>query len=175
MCLFGLVVSDIICCYTCIWVAVVARGIFEEYRVVDKLYIFCRIRVVYCYNKNLIDCYLLVVVLIVIAIIFAITILIVISISLCVVLSIFCFLILIVRIFALIICERICHRCNCKLCGRLWYLELLQYLLNWLTKLSIKILQILHRLSRVFVVSKMLSREIRVIELLVEKHTKEID
>ena len=39
----------------------------------------------------------------------------------------------------------------------------------------VKILQILHKLFRIFVVYKLLLKEIRVIELLVEEHTREIN
>jgi len=41
--------------------------------------------------------------------------------------------------------------------------------------LLVEILQILYRLSKIFVVCKLLLREIRVVELLIEEHTKEID
>jgi len=39
----------------------------------------------------------------------------------------------------------------------------------------VQILQILHRLFRIFVIYKLLSKEICVIELLVEEHTRKID
>ncbi len=116
---FRLIVNDIIYCRICTRVAIIIRKVFEEHKVINEFYIFRKIRVVCCYNKSLIDCYLFVIVLIIIAIIFTIFILIVVSISLCVVLFISRLLILIIRIFILIICERICRRCNCEFCERL--------------------------------------------------------
>ncbi len=95
-------------------IAIVVREIFEEHEVVNKFCIFRKIRIVCRHDKDLIDCHLFVVALVVIAIIFAIFISIVNSISLCVVLSIFRLLILIIKVFALTICERICRRYNCE-------------------------------------------------------------
>ncbi len=115
---FSLIVSNIICCYICTRIVVIICKVFEEHKVINEFYIFRKICVVYCYDKNLINCYLLVVALVAIAIIFAIFILIVVSISLCVILFIFYFLILIVKVFALTICEKNCHRCNCESCER---------------------------------------------------------
>ena len=119
ICFFRLIVDDIICCRIYTRIAIVFREIFEEHKVVDKLCIFRKICIVCYYNKNLINCYLLVVILIVIAIIFAIFILIVVLILLCVVLFISRLLILIIRIFALIIRNKIHYYCNCKSCERL--------------------------------------------------------
>jgi len=39
----------------------------------------------------------------------------------------------------------------------------------------VKILQILHRLFEIFVICELLLKEIRVIELLVEEHAKEVN
>ncbi len=119
-----------ICYRICTRIVVIIRKIFEEHKIINEFFTFCRIRVVCCYDKSLINCYLFVIALIVIAIIFAIFILIIVSISLCVVLFISRFLILIIRIFALIICERICRRCNCESCERLQCLKLCRRLLH---------------------------------------------
>ncbi len=110
--------QNIIYCYICTKVAIVVCRIFEKYNIVNRLYIFCKICIVYCYNKNLINYYLFVVTLIVITIIFTIFISIAISILLYIVLSIFCFLILIVKVFALTIRKKICCYCNCKFCEK---------------------------------------------------------
>ncbi len=117
--LFRLTISDIICCRICTRVIIVICEIFKRHKVINKFCIFCKICVICCYDENLINYYLFVVILIVIAIIFAIFISIVVSISLCVVLFISCFLILIIRVFTLIICERICRRFNCESCEKL--------------------------------------------------------
>jgi len=119
-----------ICCRIRIRIVVVIRKIFEEHKVIDEFYIFRKIRIVYCHNKSLIDCYLFVVALIAIAIIFAIFISIIVLILLCVVLSISRFLILIVKILALTICEKIYRRCNCESCERLRCLKLCRRLLH---------------------------------------------
>ena len=122
-----------ICYYIRTKIVVIIREVFEEHKVINELYIFRRIRVVCCHDKNLINCYLFVVALIVIAIIFAIFILIVVSIvvsiSLYVVLFVFCFLILIVKVLALIICEKICRRYNCESYEKFQYLKLCRRLL----------------------------------------------
>jgi len=82
MIFFWLIVSNIIYYYTCTRIVVVICKIFKKYKVIDKLYIFCKIYIIYYYNKNLINCYLFIVVLITIAIIFAIFILLIVSILL---------------------------------------------------------------------------------------------
>ena len=130
MCLFRLIINDMICYRIRTRIAIVIRKIFEEHKVVNKFYIFRKICVVCLYDEDLINCYLFVVALIVIAIIFAIFILIVVSISLCIVLFISRLLILIARIFVLIICERICRRYNCEFCERLRCLKLCRRLLH---------------------------------------------
>jgi len=66
-----------ICYRICTRIVVVICKIFEKHKVVNELYIFRKIRIVCRYDKNLINCYLLVVALIIIAIIFAISILII--------------------------------------------------------------------------------------------------
>jgi len=117
-------------CRICTRIVVVIREVFEKHKVINEFYIFRKICVVCRHNKDLINCYLFVIALIVIAIIFAIFISIVVSILLCVVLFVSRLLILIVRVFALTICERIYRRYNCESCERLQCLKLCRRLLH---------------------------------------------
>lgn len=164
-----------VCCRTRTRVAVVVRGVFEGHGVVGEFYIFRRIRVVCRHDEGLVGCHLPVVALVAIAITFAIFTSIVASTSLCIVLSVSRLLILIVRVLALTIRGRIYRRCNCEPCERLRCLKLCRRLLHWLAKMLVKTLQVLHRLFGVSVVCELLSRGIRVVELLVEEHARGID